>query len=286
MNIKDDFFDNFVYMLDRLNVDKGDRVYVASDMTGIMFYVMKKYNIRNRNDRDEFTDKFIDVLITRIGDEGTLLLPVFSWDFCRNKEYDYLNTKGETGSLGNWILVNRKDFIRTRHPIYSFMVWGAGRDELFNMENKSCWGEDSPFSWMHRNRAKLLMIDVTSEQCNTFEHYVEQRIHVPYRYRKDFEGDYKDENGNVTKRIYNMYVRDLDIISKQISNEQMYVDAGCLKIINEDWGRLAVIDLAESYQVCASDLLVNGGHGLYDFESYNIDWSVFQTHEDYIITEV
>ena len=102
-------------------------------------------------------------------------------------------------------------------------------------------------------------------------------------HHKDFFGEYKDKTGKIEKRIYSMFVRDLAIESKQVSNEQMYIDSECMAVTERKWGRVAVIDLAKSYQVVASDLITNAGRNLYEFSNYSIDWSIPYTHEDIIL---
>ena len=44
----------------------------------------------------------------------------------------------------------------------------------------------------------------------TFHHHVEEMMSVPYRYMKNFTGDYIDLDGNKLEKTYSIYVRNLN----------------------------------------------------------------------------
>lgn len=268
--------------LHSLDIKNGDILYVASDITLLMNDARKKLGIKTKEERNEFLNQLMDCFQTLVGDYGTLLFPVFTWDFCRHKAFDILNDKGETGALGNWILDNRKDFKRTQHPLYSFMVWGRYSEQLLSMNNKSSWGQDSPFYFLHHNQAKLLLFNVSLQRGFTFMHYVEQSIHVPYRYMKDFFGTYIDENGNKSPRVYSMYVRDLDIESKEYLPDKFLDDTGITKKAKIDTMNFKIVDLAKSYEIVADDLRNNKAGNCYIFYNYDLDWEKGATHDDQI----
>lgn len=255
-----------------LGIEKGDILYISSDITMLMYRVSKTYSIKTKEAKKEFMNKFVDTLKEMVGEQGTLLVPMFTWSFCRGVEYDARSTPGEVGALGNWILDNRTDFRRTKHPLYSFMVTGKDADLLYNMENKTAWGADSPFSYLHHNHGKNLLINVTLERCFTFTHYVEECLKVPYRYFKDFSGTYIDENGNKSNRTYTMYVRDLAIESRQVTPDDCLDKAGVAVSSEHDHNTLKLVDLEKSYPVVEDNYLYHNGSDWYDFGEYRIAW--------------
>jgi len=195
----DDKLSNF---LDNIPIAKSDILYIASDILTLLIYHKKN----NSNfDPNELIDYFYD----RVGPEGTLLFPTFNWDFCRGKGFNYKSTGSETGSLSK-IALSRKDFIRTKHPIYSFVAKGKDSEKLFQLDDLSGWGPKSLFAYFYENKAKNLFIGIDYKNGFTFDHYFEEKIGVDYRYFKNFEGDYVDKEGNKLKKIYKMYVRDLE----------------------------------------------------------------------------
>ena len=117
-------FSDLQLVLHGFSIGQGDILYVASDITKLMYHVSNVYTIESGKEYNEYMDGLVNLLQETVGDDGTLLFPVFTWNFCRGKGFSVKKSKGEVGALNNWILKNRIDFRRTRHPMYSFMVWG------------------------------------------------------------------------------------------------------------------------------------------------------------------
>jgi len=210
---------------------------------------------------------FIDSLINKIGKNGTLLFPTFNWGFCSGETFDYNKTVSNTGALTNTAL-KRDDFTRTKHPIYSFAVWGKDKEKLYNMNNKSSFGEDSPFAYLHRNKAKMLTIGLCYQNSFTFVHYVEEMEKVGYRFMKDFTSKYIDKFGNESIRTYSMNVRDLDkgVVTKinPIGDEMESRGTSTHKSINNV--DFYLIDLNKSYDVIRGDIINNNAKKLFVIE--------------------
>ena len=98
-----------------MGLEKGDIVLLSSDITDL--YIQCKKN-GEKLDLNILLDKFQEA----IGEEGTLLIPTYNWIFCEGRTFDYKKTPSKTGVIGDAAL-KRKDFKRTKHPIYSFAVW-------------------------------------------------------------------------------------------------------------------------------------------------------------------
>ena len=79
----------------------------------------------------EFKDKKINLdanlvlqsFLKTIGNEGTLILPLFNFDFCKGILFDINSTKSRMGALTE-LSRAKKDCVRTGHPVYSFGVFG------------------------------------------------------------------------------------------------------------------------------------------------------------------
>ena len=184
-----DLTQDFACLLDTVRgfgVEKGDILYVASDITRLMYRVSHLYN----DAYDEYMDGLVNTLQEVVGAEGTLLFPVFTWDFCRGKGHVLKETKGEVGTFNNWILKKRHDFRRTAHPMYSFMVWGKDANLLCSMNNRDAWGEDSPFAYLRENSAKTLI------RCGTGK-----MLHIHALYGAIFECSLAIHKG-VCRRLY------------------------------------------------------------------------------------
>ena len=99
-----------------LGLKSGDKVLVSSDLLNFFIQIKKTNNQITINN-------IIDILLKIIGKNGTILFPTFNWDFCKGKEFDPKKSRSMTGSLSSAAL-KRKEFKRSRNPIYSFAVAG------------------------------------------------------------------------------------------------------------------------------------------------------------------
>lgn len=235
-----------------LHIHEGDRIYVTSDVKELLYEIMQH---EDESDLNILIDGIIDI----IGPEGSLVFPTFNWSFCKGETFDIKKTPCKTGSLGK-IALKRDDFLRTKHPIYSFAVWGRDQKVLCEMTNKSSFGNDSPFAYMVNNGYKNLFIDKDLEHSFVFVHYCEQSTgHIKYRYLKDFTADYIDYDGSITKRTYDMNVRDLDLDVTNVI--YAFEDEFLEKDIMQRWQinglEMKMIDLKSAYPIICEDVRHN-----------------------------
>lgn len=186
-----------------LEIEKGDIILLTSDITDLFLRCQEKGETFDIN---ILLDQFQEAL----GAEGTLLIPTYNWGFCQGKPFDYKRTPSKTGAIGNAAL-RRKDFIRTKHPIYSFAVWGKDAEKLATMENVESFGSDSPFAYLEQVNAKNVFIGASLRNSFTYIHYIEQKLGAKYRYSKMFKSHYIDQDKVDSIREYAMYVRDLNL---------------------------------------------------------------------------
>lgn len=263
--------------LGKLGILQGDILYVSSDIKSLLFILNTEYGIKDKTSRNAAIDRLVNVFQEVLGKNGTLLFPVFSWEWCRGNGFDVRYTKGEVGTLSNWMLEHRKDFVRTRHPMYSFMVWGKDALLLTQMDNQDAWSHSSPFYYFQTHGAKQLLWNIEAYQGLTFGHYVEQEAGVPYRHPKYFFGEYTDADGATETRMYSMYVRDVDVeVECGICNDWL-LENGVAK--QEKWleNRLTVVNLEESYPIIIKDMRENNGRNTLSFATGGLDWTKTRT---------
>jgi aminoglycoside 3-N-acetyltransferase len=151
----------------------------------------------------------LDSFLEAIEPAGTLLLPLFNFDFTRGTPFDIRHTPSQMGALTE---AGREypGSVRTGHPVYSFAAIGA-RAALFDgMDNRSAFADDSPFGLLRRLEGRVAALDLDDHDSMTFYHHVEEMKRVPYRFFKDFHGTYIDREGQTSERTYTIYVRDLE----------------------------------------------------------------------------
>lgn len=192
----------FKDILIKFGIQKGDTLFVSSDVTQMLYDAQEK-------GEDISLDSIIDVLKEVVGEKGNLLFPTYNWGFCKGKPFDYKKTPSKTGILTKQAL-KRNDFKRTKHPIYSFAVYGKDKEYLTSLDYKDSFGSDSIFAWFYKIGAKNLFINIEYSSSATFCHYVEECNGAPYRFIKEFSADYIDESGKCSTKTYSMFVRYLD----------------------------------------------------------------------------
>lgn len=233
-------------MIDELDINAGARLMVSSDITRLWSEYRKHF-------KDFTPQKLIELLQKKVTDEGTLIFPTYSWEFCQGNGFDYYNTIPRTGGLGR-IALGMEGFFRTQHPIYSFAVWGKEANELCAMQNKSAFGNDSPFHYLNEKCVEHLMIGIPFIKGYTFVHYVEELVGVPYRYMKDFTGKYIDADGKESIRTYSMNVRDYDMDMVQIDAVEEYLEPLVRQKKIYYGTEFKLINFAESFPVIKDDI--------------------------------
>lgn len=192
-------YEGYVSLLD---IEPGDLIDVASDLMCFALYCRK-----NKMEFD--ANGLIDALQKKVTDQGTIMIRTFNWDFNHGIDFDINKTKSGVGALGN-VAMARPDFKRTKHPIYSWWVWGKDTEALTALDNSSSFGEGTPFDYLYNHKGKQVTLGNAPASCTQI-HHCEALAKVPYRYDKSYTGGYIDENGERTERTYSMHVRPWDL---------------------------------------------------------------------------
>jgi len=151
----------------------------------------------------------LDSFLEALGPNGTLLLPLFNFDFTKGVAFDIRNTPSQMGALTEAGRLHPKA-IRTGHPIYSFAAIGKHASRFECVDNFSGYGPDSPFKILRDLDGKIAVLDLPDQHSMTFYHHIEEMHAVSYRFHKEFTGQYIDWDGKESQRTYGLFVRDLE----------------------------------------------------------------------------
>jgi aminoglycoside 3-N-acetyltransferase len=253
--------DAFAAALTKCGAGPRDAVFLHSD-------VRRCGRAEGRSPRDK-----LDTVLRGLGDAipgGVLVLPTFTYSFTRGEPFDVDETPSTVGGLGERFR-GGPGVRRTPEPIFSTALRGdlsdTWEERLMAVGDKDCFGPESVFAWLVEQDGLLAFLDVTFQAC-TFVHHVEQRLAVPYRYRKVFEGEVRA--GGKRRHVRARYlVRRLDqeVVTDTMPLWRALVDAGHTRSAAIPRGpeihtvrARAVIEVGEARIAENPDFLLERGH--------------------------
>lgn len=189
-------------LLEAAQIKRGDILDVVSDLFSVML------RLRELNEKFD-ANQLLDALKEAVGEEGTVLIRTFNWDFCHGVPFHYKTTPSRVGALGN-VALKRPDFKRTKHPLYSWCVWGKEQEFLTEIDPQDAFGDDSILAYLEDHDAILLRIGDTQVFGLTSIHRAEQRANISERFLKYFTGQYTGSDGIRLEKTYSMFVRHLE----------------------------------------------------------------------------
>lgn len=187
---------DFKTILKSLGINDDDVIFVHSDVS--VFGKLATF------DRVFILDSFVEALQETIPN-GTLILPTFTYSFCKGEKFSIKNSKSTVGALTEHFR-KKEDVSRTKHPIFSVSIWG-NKNGFLDI-GKDSFDKKSIFGKLHKKNAKLLFLGASFQSC-TYMHYIEQMHGIPYRYIKSFKGKIVDNNEEYEGE-YTFFVRYLD----------------------------------------------------------------------------
>lgn len=181
MKNKEEFISMIKHNLDLLNVAKYEYLYIISD-----FRFFGKY-LKFFSSKEEFFETIANILLTYA---GTIIIPTFT--YTTSGIFDVSSTITNIGAINKWVL-ERKDRVRSEHPLFSFASVGKKKNIIQNI-GKSSFGHDSVFCRLSQVNTGFLNIGRPLEHGNTILHYVEQLCGATYRFNKCFKTKVVDKN--------------------------------------------------------------------------------------------
>jgi aminoglycoside 3-N-acetyltransferase len=179
----------------RCGIHQGDTVLVHSSL---------KRTLQTHNTTPP---SVMESFLEAVGPDGTVLFPLFNFDFTKGVPFDIRSTPSQMGALTEAARLH-PNAERSGHPIYSFAVIGP-HSRQFAVDNYSGYGPDSPFAVLRQLDGHLAVLDLDDLSSMTYYHHIEEMHGVPYRFHKPFTGQYTDAAGATSERTYSLFVRDL-----------------------------------------------------------------------------
>lgn len=135
-------------------------------------------------------------LASVVGEEGTVLVPTYTFSFCRGEPFDVQQTPTHGGpwspTAGFLEFVRcHPGAVRSSDPIHSVAGIGPRAAELLLGTAPTCFGTGSVFDRIRRAGVTVCLIGLGLEEA-TVRHHSEELVGVPFRYNKLFTGTITD----------------------------------------------------------------------------------------------
>ena len=127
-------------------------------------------SLKNIGYIDGGPEAFIEALTETIGQEGTIVMPAFTYSFLKDEmktePFDAATTPSQTGLITE-VFRKLPDTYRSVHPTHSVSVWGK-RAEYFTAGHflTSALGINSPLHKISAAGGKILLVGVGFEKCS------------------------------------------------------------------------------------------------------------------------
>lgn len=217
-------------ILNTLGITRGDSLCVHSELFRFGIPLLPK---------EVFNQTILQTLLELIGKKGNLLIPTFTYSFCKNEIFDVLHSPSLVGMLGQSFL-QMQNVRRTHCPIFSFAL--KGNAEFLQISDEVL-GKGCTFEKLLQHHGKIITFG-NPYLGYTFVHYLETIANVSYRFDKTFSGILRDEKGNKIFKSVVYRVRHLDQKSELDYRKiaHFLMDLGVLKTAPLGGGTLGVME--------------------------------------------
>ena len=141
---------------------------------------------------------YLDIILEIIGDDGELVLPAFTYSYCKNKVFSPLKDMSSVSSLANTCIRNHIGY-RTLDPIFSYVIVNPESAEQ-RFSNVSFDLENGMAGYLSKKNAKYLMIGDLI--YFTLLLACEQQLHTYNRFMKKFSGITKINDTEIHSDCY------------------------------------------------------------------------------------
>ncbi len=183
--------------LRKVGVKEGDIIYTASFMPIL-------------GNSPSLMNDTIDALVEAVGKEGTVIMPVFNWDYCSGAVFDPVETPSQVGVLTEAFRKHAGVLRSITPPWCTFAASGQKAKEIVEIKGTSPFGPDSITQYLYDINARYILIGCNYSDAVIHLHWLEEKFEVPYRFWKRFSGQVKINNKFFNNVSY-MYARRLDI---------------------------------------------------------------------------
>lgn len=239
-----------------MGLERAQNVVLAVDLTRLAW-------IYRRQGASEVPRLFLDAFRTTIGSEGTILVPAFNHDLRDGERYDPGRTEPITGSLGA-LACRHPDFRRTRHPLHSFAVAGAGQDRFMALNDASSFSLASPFALMHDMAFTIVGVDLDFDHAFSYFHHVEEVELVRYRRWRTYRIDYGTADDHRMEH-FRLYAKRWGHANRLRELRPLLEKAGAFTTLDLGGSSVFLVDVVKAHPVIVADIRMNSARSIVHF---------------------
>ena len=236
---------SFAEALRAVGIKKGDIVFSHSH---IGFFGIPEGEKSEANAFRTILDAFIDV----IGEEGTLIVPTFTYSFPQKKVFDPAESPSDCGIFTEK-LRRLPEAYRSLDPCVSVAAIGRYAKNLTEGVPENAYGENSFFDRFYK--AGGVICNMNFDAGSTLIHYAERILNVPYRFDKTFDGIIR-ENGVERAARSTIWVRQLvpGTEAKMEPFSALAKERGLFNVAKIGRGAVGMITAADTVSLVAETL--------------------------------
>jgi len=251
MGKSDYSMEDIVKALQNVGIHYGDNIFIHSN---IGFFG----RLDGANDSESYYRIFKDAIFEVIGDDGTLVVPTFSYSFCWNEVFDKEKTPGICGIFSEIV---RMDSQSLRSDDANFSIAAIGKNaEYFTKDAPAHSFGDKSF-WERFLKCDGKFCNFNYDSASTFIHYVEKLLDVEYRYDKKFPGKFISKSKEIDSAFYH-FVCDLDKPENGpdfTKFDKCSKELGIAKIADLGRGQIVSISAKDTLELIKNEINKNPG---------------------------
>lgn len=171
--------DDIIFVLKEVGLKNADDVFIHSNLG--FFGVCGGIN-----NKQELCAAFYTAFHEIIGNNGTIIVPTFTYSGCHGEIFNAKCTPHSMGMFSDYIM-HMEESIRSDDPNFSVSAIGANASYYTANPPANSFGHNCFFERLLSKNGKICCMNF--DAGTTFVHYVERCLSVPYRYDKKFSSE-------------------------------------------------------------------------------------------------
>jgi aminopeptidase-like protein/aminoglycoside N3'-acetyltransferase len=236
----------------KVGIDRGDTIFVHVCLETLG-------QPKGCSTTEQVCEFLLGALQEAVGEDGTILVPTYTFSFCRQEIFDVQKTPtagGPWSTFGDFLEYFRKlpGAVRSGDPIHSVAGLGPKAAELLANVSHTCFGADSIHDRLMHAGGKICTIGVGLCEAS-FQHHVEEMVGVPFRFKKLFTGYIRD-GGALRKEgwIYNVRILAENSVPDEHRLEEKARAAGVCRAARVGRGEILAIDSRDHFVLASQEL--------------------------------